>query len=383
MQNSTSFDLERVIKDWREHVSRLPSFRAENVDELEAHLRDSISRLQTTGLSAEEAWLIAQKRLGYSDGLEREFAKINAPVRTARAITSVMVAILIGSILLQANFLFELNWGWDRLSKWPLCVLITTGLTLPTFVLLVLPMFALLRKINHELSWLMAGAAGLLIGAGIVSLLELNVPYVELPRMLRMVLIGAIAGAAGVTVYARFKLTSLTERMVKGAWMAMIGACLCGLGCHFYLVAYAWPYAHFLEKLLRAIFTPFYFALLSSWFAFPIGALLGVWLPRRVKQSKPWASFGFGFTVGAAIGTLAVLIYLGTVDMRLTDHGVFGQRLKSWEMSAQYAAAYFSFAVIPISALWVGVWAWLWNRRLNMEPSARATAGSARTVPSL
>src|SRR5436190_19062017 len=143
MEKPASFDLNDAIRQWRDRLSRLPSFQTENLDELEAHLRDSASRLGARGLSEEEAWLIAQKRLGYSDGLDREFAKINAPIRTARAVTSMMLAILIGSVLLQANFLFELNWWSGGLSKWPLCVLVTTGMTLLTFLLLVLPMFAL------------------------------------------------------------------------------------------------------------------------------------------------------------------------------------------------------------------------------------------------
>jgi hypothetical protein len=59
------------------------------VDELESHLRDSISRLRATGLSEEESWVIAQKRIGQIDSLEQEFAKLaesSAPPPARRSV---------------------------------------------------------------------------------------------------------------------------------------------------------------------------------------------------------------------------------------------------------------------------------------------------------
>jgi hypothetical protein len=107
MQNSTSFDLSRALKDWRARVASSPAFRGEKVNELESHLRDSISRLQAGGLSEEESWVIAQRRLGQIDSLEQEFAKLSlnsthpSSRRSARLVRSfsaigagVMVAIL-------------------------------------------------------------------------------------------------------------------------------------------------------------------------------------------------------------------------------------------------------------------------------------------------
>ena len=42
---------------------------------MESHLRDSIVALQTSGLSVEEAFIIAKKRIGKRDALDTEFAK--------------------------------------------------------------------------------------------------------------------------------------------------------------------------------------------------------------------------------------------------------------------------------------------------------------------
>jgi hypothetical protein len=77
MENRTQFDLNTALERWRENLSRSPQFRAENVQELESHLRDSIATWQTKGLSDEEAFHIANRRLGNASALLPEFAKVN------------------------------------------------------------------------------------------------------------------------------------------------------------------------------------------------------------------------------------------------------------------------------------------------------------------
>jgi hypothetical protein len=66
--------LESLIAEWRDHVSRAPGVNGHDVDELEAHLRDQISDLGAAGLTEDEAFLIAVKRLGDVDDMAREFA---------------------------------------------------------------------------------------------------------------------------------------------------------------------------------------------------------------------------------------------------------------------------------------------------------------------
>jgi len=77
VQNQKSFDLNHAIQNWRESLAQSPALRAENLNELESHLRDSIATLQVRGLSTEEAFMVAAKRIGESEGLEREFRKVN------------------------------------------------------------------------------------------------------------------------------------------------------------------------------------------------------------------------------------------------------------------------------------------------------------------
>src|ERR1017187_9086718 len=77
MENQTSFDLNLAIQRWREELGQSPAFHSENLNELESHLCDSIATLQTRGLSAEEAFIIATRRIGKGGSLEMEFAKVN------------------------------------------------------------------------------------------------------------------------------------------------------------------------------------------------------------------------------------------------------------------------------------------------------------------
>lgn len=77
METAIEFDLNVALRLWREQLSQSPQFRAENLDELESHLRDSMASLQTKGLSAEESFLIGARRVGSAAALEREFAGEN------------------------------------------------------------------------------------------------------------------------------------------------------------------------------------------------------------------------------------------------------------------------------------------------------------------
>jgi hypothetical protein len=66
--------LEPLIAEWRTHISEAAGMRAPDVEELEAHLRDQIRDLGAAGLTEDEAFMVAVKRLGELDELSREFA---------------------------------------------------------------------------------------------------------------------------------------------------------------------------------------------------------------------------------------------------------------------------------------------------------------------
>ena len=67
--------VESQIAEWRAYVEDAPGVNGRDVDELEDHLRHQIAELNAAGLTADEGFLIAVKRLGDVDGLSREFAR--------------------------------------------------------------------------------------------------------------------------------------------------------------------------------------------------------------------------------------------------------------------------------------------------------------------
>ena len=67
--------LEAQIAQWRAWLRRRPAMRRTDVDELESHLRDQIAALVAAGLSGDEAFLVAVKRMGSLDAVSREFAR--------------------------------------------------------------------------------------------------------------------------------------------------------------------------------------------------------------------------------------------------------------------------------------------------------------------
>src|SRR6187401_1191731 len=67
--------LEEQIAQWREYLRRRQAFHGSDIEELEGHLRDQLAELAEAGLTGEEAFLGAVKRMGSLDALSREFAR--------------------------------------------------------------------------------------------------------------------------------------------------------------------------------------------------------------------------------------------------------------------------------------------------------------------
>jgi len=70
-----TLDLDAQIALWRSYLTRHQAVHAADVDELEDHLRAQIADLTAAGLSEDEAFLVAVKRLGGVDALSHEFAR--------------------------------------------------------------------------------------------------------------------------------------------------------------------------------------------------------------------------------------------------------------------------------------------------------------------
>lgn len=123
--------LEEQIAQWRSYLLRRRAIHETDVAELEDHLREQVAGLVEAGLAADEAFLVAVKRMGDLDSLSREFALEHserlwkqlvvaptaseaqpAPVRRD-AIVAFGLAVLAG-ISIKLPALFGIGWGEDE-----------------------------------------------------------------------------------------------------------------------------------------------------------------------------------------------------------------------------------------------------------------------------
>src|SRR4029079_12723167 len=70
--------IEDQIAQWRTYLRRRQAVQGPDVEELEGHLRDQLAALIQAGLAADEAFLVAVKRMGSLDALSREFARAHS-----------------------------------------------------------------------------------------------------------------------------------------------------------------------------------------------------------------------------------------------------------------------------------------------------------------
>ena len=75
LEDPEKYSLESQIDAWRTHLRRSRTITDRDAEELEDHLREQIATLGADGLSEDEAFLMAVKRLGSIDALTREFAR--------------------------------------------------------------------------------------------------------------------------------------------------------------------------------------------------------------------------------------------------------------------------------------------------------------------
>jgi hypothetical protein len=120
--------LEGQIEQWRSYLRRRQAIRPMDVAELEDHLRGEITALRGTGLSENEAFLVAVKRMGALDAISHEFAREHSerlwkqlvmastdaaqPAAGARTETIVVFALAVAAALaIKVPELFGLEWG--------------------------------------------------------------------------------------------------------------------------------------------------------------------------------------------------------------------------------------------------------------------------------
>jgi hypothetical protein len=75
MESAMDPGIEAQIREWKTYLLRRRTIDHVDVDELEDHLRSQMSELGAAGLSGDESFLVAIKRMGGVNELSREFAR--------------------------------------------------------------------------------------------------------------------------------------------------------------------------------------------------------------------------------------------------------------------------------------------------------------------
>jgi hypothetical protein len=88
------FDLNQQIAQWRQSLGQSESIVRSDLDELESHLRDQIDHLALSGLTSEEAFFVACRRIGNMKTLPAEFAKVNGSSIFRRRLQWMLIGIL-------------------------------------------------------------------------------------------------------------------------------------------------------------------------------------------------------------------------------------------------------------------------------------------------
>ncbi|HEX5962280.1 MAG TPA: permease prefix domain 1-containing protein [Gemmatimonadales bacterium] len=126
----SSDSLEGQIEQWRSYLRRRPAIRPVDVEELEDHLRGEVAALRDAGLSENEAFLVAVKRMGALDAISNEFAREHSgrlwkqlviastdtaqPVDQARTEMIVVFALaIVAALAVKVPALFGLEWGGE------------------------------------------------------------------------------------------------------------------------------------------------------------------------------------------------------------------------------------------------------------------------------
>ena len=143
-----------------------------------------------------------------------------------KLLMSLMVAILVAALSLQASFCFGNARWYAPFPDWAAHVLEAVAGPAPIFLFIVLPIFFCLTRLGRKLSLVQVFGLGALIGTLAAAIwfwiLGSKPPVAELTA-------AALADGAGLLTYVRFQPTVLTRRIQSGILMAMGGAYLWAL----------------------------------------------------------------------------------------------------------------------------------------------------------
>jgi len=152
---------------------------------MEVHVRDSILRLQSQGLSAEESFLIAVRRVGSVEKLEPEFGKANRSPKNRIIHAVILVLFSLGCWFLWGTLKVAIMTGIHTGGQLPaftrLLIELKDYLALPPLIAAAYCLFFFLRKENSRSSWIgfFATTAGFLILLALPVAVAVYLPLID------------------------------------------------------------------------------------------------------------------------------------------------------------------------------------------------------------
>jgi hypothetical protein len=186
MEHTSAFDLNASLRQWLDCLAQSPQFRPADLAELESHIRDSVNQLQSQGLSAEESFMVATKRVGAVEKLEPEFAKVHRSPK-----------LIIIHLLILAFFSMGCWFQWALLKVAIMSHMFMARRPLPAFTvfmasnrsLLLIPpllaagycLWALSRRNHSRMHWIgfFASTAGFLLLLAFPVIIALVLPLID------------------------------------------------------------------------------------------------------------------------------------------------------------------------------------------------------------
>lgn len=95
MATTNQFDLNEAVKNWEIQLSQSENLKNSDIYELKDHLFLQIETLQKVGLNEEEAFWVAQKRMGAIETLNQEFGKVNLQTANHKYLIMMFLGVII------------------------------------------------------------------------------------------------------------------------------------------------------------------------------------------------------------------------------------------------------------------------------------------------
>jgi hypothetical protein len=165
----------------------------------------------------------------------------------------------------------------------------------------------------------------------------------------------AIGELTAANCKPRDDMTTLDKRIWVGALNATGVAYVC-------LAALDVLTQGFYDGLVAVLFMAAVAVLALSWIVLPMGALLGIWLPRFVARRSYWSSLGVGVAIGVGVSlTVTALLLWPDIDYATSRHTVLSK-------SAFFGRdLWCGFWLSLICIVWLGAWALVCRKRLMHE----------------